>query len=89
MCWHAWRKAGISVEIEPTLLTPRHRKIMPHEAQPATKPSGHTERATTGHDRLSILASSIKAAERIRPEHVGRHSHTSKNPAQSLLSRQY
>ena len=32
------------------------------EAQPATKSSGHTERATTGHDRLSILASSIKAA---------------------------
>lgn len=55
-------EAGTSVEIDPTLLTPRHRKMMPHEAQPATPPSGHTERATTGHDRLAILASSIKAA---------------------------
>ena len=55
-------EAGISVEIEPTLLTPRHRKMIPHEAQPATMPSGHSERATTAHDRLSILASSIKAA---------------------------
>jgi hypothetical protein len=54
--------AGISVKIEPTLLTPRHRKMLPHEVRPATPPSGHTERATTGHDRLSILASSIKAA---------------------------
>jgi hypothetical protein len=55
-------EAGISVEIDSVLLTPRHRKMMPHEVRPATPPSGHTERATTGHDRLSILASSIKAA---------------------------
>ena len=36
--------------------------MRPHEVRPATPPSGYTERATTGHDRLSILASSIKAA---------------------------
>lgn len=70
-------EAGISVEIESTLLTPRHRKMMPHDAQPVTKPSGHTERATTGHDRLSILASSIKA--------VRENSSTPRGPAQPYI----
>ena len=72
-------EAGISVKIEPTLLTPRHRKMLPHEVRPATPPSGHTERATTGHDRLSILALSIKAARE--------NSSRTRGPAQPYVKR--
>ena len=55
-------EAGIPVEIDPVMLTPRHRRIILHDVKPATEPSRRSERTTTAHDRLSILASSIKAA---------------------------
>lgn len=54
-------EAGISVEIDTGLLTPHHRKTALQEVTPASERSRHSERTTTAHDRLSILASSIKA----------------------------
>jgi hypothetical protein len=55
-------EAGISVEIDPGLLTPHHRKMALPEVKPTPEPSRHSERATTAHPRLLDLASSIKAA---------------------------
>jgi MFS superfamily sulfate permease-like transporter len=55
-------EAGIPVEIDPALLTPRHRRETLHDVKPATEPSRHRERTTTARDRLTVLASSIKAA---------------------------
>jgi hypothetical protein len=55
-------EAGISVEIEPTLLTPRHRKMTLRGAKPVTEPPRHGEQMTVDHGRLAILALSIKAA---------------------------
>ncbi|MDQ6734012.1 MAG: RNA polymerase sigma factor region1.1 domain-containing protein [Nitrospirota bacterium] len=55
-------EAGISVEIDPALLTGRHRKMTLRGAKPATEPPQHSERMTVDHGRLAILASSIKAA---------------------------
>jgi Sigma-70 factor, region 1.1 len=54
-------EAGISVELDPALLTPRHQKMTLHKVKPATEVSRGSERATTAHARLSRLASSIKA----------------------------
>ena len=51
-------EAGISVEIDPALLTPHHRKVVLHEVKPAAEVS----RRTTTDARLSSLASSIKNA---------------------------
>lgn len=55
-------EAGISVEIDPALLTPRHQGVTLREVKPTTEPSRHGERTTAAQDRLTILASSIKAA---------------------------
>lgn len=55
-------EAGIEVEIDAGLLTPHHGKMNLHEVKPVTGPSTRTERTKTDHDRLSTLASSIKAA---------------------------
>lgn len=55
-------QAGISVEIDPALLTPRHQKRAVNAIKPATDPLPHNETATTAHARLANLASSIKAA---------------------------
>jgi hypothetical protein len=54
-------EAGISVEIDPVMLTPRHRRTTVHDVKPAME-LWQSERTATAHDRLSILASSIKAA---------------------------
>lgn len=50
---------GISVEIDASLLTSHHGKMSSPVSKPAIVPS---RRAATDDDRLSILASSIKAA---------------------------
>ena len=55
-------EAGISVEIDPVMLTPRHRRTTVHDVKPAMEFSRGSERTATAPDRLSILASSIKAA---------------------------
>lgn len=55
-------EAGIPVEIDSVLLTPRHPRMPLREVKPTTEPSRHSERTTTAQDRLTILASSIKAA---------------------------
>ena len=55
-------EAGISVEIDPALLTPRHRKSTLHEAKPTTEPSRPSEQPTTAHVRPSRLASSGNGA---------------------------
>jgi len=55
-------EAGIAVEIDPALLTPRHRKINPEEVRTATKTPPPGEQEATRDARLSRLASSIKAA---------------------------
>lgn len=54
-------EAGISVEIDSALLTPRHRNLMPH-LTPATGPKLDSGQATKAHDRLTNLAFSIKKA---------------------------
>jgi hypothetical protein len=55
-------EAGIPVEIDSVLLTSRHPRMTLREVKPSTEPSRHSERTTTAQDRLTILASSIKAA---------------------------
>ncbi len=55
-------EAGIPVEIDSVLLTPRHPKMTPREVKPTTEPSRRSERTTAAQGRLTILASSIKAA---------------------------
>ena len=55
-------EAGIPVEIDSVLLTPRHPRVTLREVKPTTEPSRRSERTTTAQDRLTILASSIKAA---------------------------
>jgi hypothetical protein len=55
-------EAGIPVEIDSVLLTPRHPRMPLREVKPTTEPSRHSERTTAAQDRLTILASSIKAA---------------------------
>ena len=56
-------EAGISVEIDAALLTPRHQKMAPPEVKPTPEPSRESERAMTADPRLLNLASSIKAAK--------------------------
>jgi Sigma-70 factor, region 1.1 len=56
-------EVGVSVEIDPALLVPQHRKMAPPELQPTPKPSRHSERVNAPDARLSNLAVSIKAAE--------------------------
>ncbi len=68
-------EAGISVEIDSALLTPRHRKMRPHQIKPATGPPLDSGQATTAHDRLTILALSIKTAR--ESSHTGRLAHAS------------
>jgi hypothetical protein len=60
-------EAGISVEIDSGLLTPRHRKMTLPEVKPTPEPSPHSERATTVDPRLLSLASSIKAPKENAP----------------------
>ena len=55
-------EAGIAVEIDPALLTPRHRKTNPEEVRTATRIPPPGEQEATRDARLSRLASSIKAA---------------------------
>jgi MFS superfamily sulfate permease-like transporter len=57
-------EAGISVEIDAALLTPRHQKMALPKVKPTPEPSRDSERTMTGHPRLLNLnlASSIKAA---------------------------
>jgi len=56
-------EAGISVEIDAALFTPRHQKMAPPEVKPTPEPSRESERAMTADPRLLNLASSIKAAK--------------------------
>ena len=56
-------EAGISVEIDAALLTPRHQKMALPEVKPTPEPSRESERAMTADPRLLNLASSIKAAK--------------------------
>jgi hypothetical protein len=69
-------EAGISVEIDRALLTPRRQKISLPEGGPATVPSRHSDRATTADARLSGLALSIKAGREnsYRPREPARTS---------------
>jgi hypothetical protein len=55
-------EAGIPVKIDSVLLTPRHPRVTLCEVKHATEPSRRSERTATDQDRLSSLASSIKAA---------------------------
>lgn len=55
-------EAGIPVEIDSVLLTPRHPRVTLREVKPTTEPSRRSERTTAAQDRLTILAASIKAA---------------------------
>jgi Sigma-70 factor, region 1.1 len=55
-------EAGISIEIDPALLTGGHGKIIPGRAKSATEPPQHSESVIVNHSHLAVLRSSIKAA---------------------------
>lgn len=54
-------EAGISVDIDPALLSGHHQKKTLRGAKYAPDPLPDVERMTGDHGRLAILASSIKA----------------------------
>lgn len=55
--------AGITVEIDPALLTPHHRKMPQQARKTATGPSQDSARPATRDARLSGLELSIEAAK--------------------------
>jgi hypothetical protein len=57
-------EAGISIEIDPALLTGRHGKMILGRAKSATEPPQHSEPVIVDHGHLAVLRSSIKAAAR-------------------------
>lgn len=54
--------AGISVDIEPALLTAHHQKVLLQDVNPAAQPAQQSEGSSTLHGGLSGLESSIEAA---------------------------
>ena len=66
--------AGISVDIDPALLTAHHQKVLLQDVNPAAQPAQQSEGLTTLRGGLSRLKSSIEAARgnasrTCRPKH--------------------
>src|SRR6185295_12393604 len=59
-------EAGISVDIDAGLLTPRHRKMALQEVKPTPEPSRRSERVTTPHPRLLSLGAAKENSSRPR-----------------------
>jgi len=56
--------AGIAVEIDPALLTPRHRKMPSQVTKTTAEPSPNSARPAASDGRISGLESSITAARK-------------------------
>ena len=80
-------EAGISVEIDPAMLTARSRRLTLPDVTPPTESLGQSLRTTTSQDRASVRTRSIKSAtENSSLTHVSANPHVQKSATIIILA---